>query len=166
MKTHFKKGYSLIEIIIYLAIFTALSILVINSFILILSSFNTTNTNRKLLESGVVSMERMSREMRRAQGVTFNSSSNIVLIGVGGFGDPSTVKFVGEDGALNIYKNDNLEPEGNLLGPNVSLSSLVFRHITTTESEGIKIEMTLEYSSGNISKSANFYNTIIFRGSY
>jgi len=159
-------GYSIIEIIVYLAIFTALSILVINSFILILSSFNTTNINRKLLESGVVSMERMSREIRKAQGAILNGPSDVLLIGVGGFGNPSRTRFVNENGELNLYKNNNLEKEGNLLGQNISLTSLVFRYITTVESKAIKIEMTLQYSLGNNNKSENFYNTIVLRGGY
>lgn len=160
-------GYSLVEIIVYLAIFTALSILVINSFILILSSFNETNANRKLLESGVVSMERMSREIRQAENVDASTTSNsLVLVTSYSPTSSTTVKFINENGLLNMYKGNNLVPEGNLLDQNVSLTSLVFRHITTTESEAVKIEMTLEYNNGNSIKSENFYNTIILRGGY
>lgn len=160
-------GYSIIEILVYLAIFTALSILVINSFILILSSFNTTNINHKLLESGVVSMERMSREIRQAQNVDASTTSTtLVLNSTDSLGDPMIIKFINENGLLNIYKNNNLEPEGNLLGQNISLTNLIFRHITTTESEAIKIEMILQYSKGNNNKSENFYNTIVLRGGY
>jgi Tfp pilus assembly protein PilW len=167
MNTNKKSGYSLVEIIVYLAIFTAISILVINSFIIILSSFETTNMNRKLLESGVVSMERISREIRQAQNVDPSSTSTIlVLNSTDSSEDPMVVKFLNEGGLLNIYKNNNEDPEGNLLGQNISVTSLVFRHITTTESEAVKIEMTLQYSMGNNTKSENFYDTIILRGGY
>ena len=64
MKNIYKKGYSLVEILVYLAIFTALSVLVINSFILALASFSASRTNRDLLEGGATAMERMSREIK------------------------------------------------------------------------------------------------------
>ena len=164
-------GYSIIEIIIYLAIFTALSILVINSFIIILSSFNTTNMNRKILESGAVSMERISREIRQARNIDIVNSSFDISLGVlqlngtDNNGDPMIIKFKRENtGELNLYKNDNLE--GNLLGNDLSVTDLVFSRINTTASEAVRIRMTLQYSKGNNIKSSNFYDTIILRGGY
>lgn len=170
MKMKNKKGYSIIEILVYLAIFTAVSILVINSFIVILSSFNTTNMNRKLLESGSVVMERMSREIRQASTVdivnsTLGSSPGVLqLNSTDGSDNPMVMKFAVVGQALNIYRDgDSL---GNLLDQNVSVTSLIFRRISTTNSEAVKIEMTLFYSKGQISKSVNFYDTIILRGGY
>lgn len=164
MNLNNKKGYSLVEMIIYLAIFTAISILVINSFITILSSFNTTHINRKLLESGIVSMERISRSIRGAESATVNSSTDIVLNNIDDATSSFNLRVVGENGQLNLYKNNSLE--GNILTPGVSLSSLIFRQITTPESQAIKIEMTIEYTSGHQTKSVNFYNTVILRKSY
>lgn len=170
MKTQNKNGFSLIEIMVYLAIFTTLSILVINSFIVILSSFNTTSMNRKLLESGTISMERISREIRYAKNIDIVNSflgSNpgaLQLNSTDSSGNFMTVKFINENSNLNLYKNDNLE--GNLLGQNISVTNLIFSRITTTESEAVKIEMTLQYSGGNNIKSENFYDTIVLRGGY
>lgn len=171
MKTQNKNGFSIVEVIIYLAIFTAISILVINSFIVILSSFNTTNMNRKILESGTVVMERISREIRQAKNIDIANSFLDINPGVlqlnstDNEGSPITIKFKREDnGELNLYKNDNLE--GNLLGNNLSVTSLIFSRIAMTQSEAVRIRMTLEYSEGNNTKTENFYNTIILRDSY
>lgn len=155
------KGYSLIEILIYLAIFTAMSILVINSFIIILSSFNTTNSNRKILESGLKSMERISREIRKADSIDIanTTSTNLQLINNAG-----VAKISSENNDLNLYLNNNLE--GNLLDPNIDITNLVFRRITTAKSEAVKIEMTLLDTKSKNMKSGNFYNTIILRGGY
>lgn len=165
------RGYSIVEIIVYLAIFTAISILVINSFIVILSSFNTTNMNRKMLEAGTVTMERMSREIRQAKNVDIvNSFLNInpgvlQLNSTDSGGNSITIKFKSENnGELNLYKNNNLE--GNLLGNNLSVTNLIFSRITTTESEAVRVRMTLQYSEGNNTKSENFYDTIVLRGGY
>lgn len=162
-------GYSIIEILVYLAIFTSLSILVINSFITILSSFNTTNMNRKLLESGSIVMERVSREIRQAESIdiansSFNNSSGALQLNSTDGGTPAIMKFIVANGDLNLYKDGNLL--GNLLEQDISVTSLIFRRISTTSSEAVKIEMTLEYSKGQSTRSENFYDTVILRAGY
>jgi len=160
-----KRGSSIIEIMIYLAIFTALSILVINSFIVILSSFNVTNMNRSLLESGTTSMEKITREIRQAENIDASSTdASLVLNSRDISGALVSTKFINEDGKLNLYKGGELE--GGLLDDNILITNLSFKRITTTESQAVKIEMTLEYSLGKETKSENFYNTIILRGGY
>lgn len=164
------KGYSIVEMLVYLAIFTAVSIFIINSMIVVLGSFATTRTNRDLLESGSIAMERISREIRQSKSVdivnsTLGSSPGVLqLNSTDSAGNAMTVKFVISSGALNLYENGT--SIGNLLGQNVSVSSLIFRRIATTNGEAVKIELTLQdvYSKNN--QSQNFYNTIILRGEY
>lgn len=163
------EGYSIIEIIVYLAIFTALSILVLNSFIAILNSFNTTNMNRKLLESGSVIMERMSREIRQSQSIdvahsSFGSNPGILQLNGASTSENSKFAIVGQ--SLNLYEGTGLSLMGNMLAQNVSVTNLIFRRISTTNSEAVKIEMTLQYSRGQSTKTANFYDTIVLRGGY
>ena len=158
------KGFSLVEILIYLAIFTTLSILVINSFINIISSFNTTNTNRKLQEAGLGSMERVVREIRQAKSIDIaNSSSNTLqLNSTNSSNNPMIIKIISENNDLNLYKDSNLE--GNLLLSKIDLTSLVFRRISTSLGEAVKIEMTLQDQRSD--KAVNFYDTVILRGEY
>lgn len=163
-----QKGFSIVEIIIYLAIFTMVSILVINSFITVTKSFEITRTNRDLLESGINSMERLSREIRQANSIDL-ANSNLAggvlqLNSTDDLSNPLTIKFIKESFLLNLYQDSLLS--GNLLGQNIEIDSLVFRRIVTTEGEAIKIEMTIHDSNSDINKSVNFYNTIILRGGY
>jgi Tfp pilus assembly protein PilW len=165
MITQDKKGYSIVEILVYLAIFTAMSVLVINSFIVIISSFNTTNMNRKLLEAGSVPMERISREIRQAETIGVDSTGDTLVLNThDSLGNNLVIKFALEGSQLNLYKDDVLQ--AGLLGQNMSITSLVFRRITTTQSEAVKIEMTIQYEEGKDTKSENFYNTIVLRGGY
>jgi type II secretory pathway pseudopilin PulG len=164
------QGYSIVEILIYLAIFTILSVLVINSFITVTRSFSTTRTNRDLLESGSGAMDRISREIRQAKSVdvpnsTFGTSPGVLsLSSTDSGGTAETVKFIVESGALNVYINGTLV--GNLIDSNISVYSLIFRHITTTEGEGVKIELTLQDTPGPTPKLEKFYDTILLRGNY
>lgn len=166
-----KNGFSIIEMIVYLAIFTVLSILVINSFIVILSSFNTTNMNRKILESGSVSMERISREIRQAKNIDIVNSTldtspgTLQLNSTDSGGNALVIKFKDENnGQLNLYSGGSLK--GNLLGSNITLTSLIFSRIATAQGEAVRIRMTLQYSEGHSVKSENFYDTIVLRGNY
>ena len=159
-------GYSIVEMVVYLAIFAVLSILVINSFITILSSFNVTSVNRKLLESGTISMERMSREIRQAQDIDANSTAGSLVLKVAS----GYVCFTKTNtNNLNFSTGSSYScgtSLGDLLDDDVSLTNIEFRNITTTESKAVKIEMLLEYQEGTIVKSEKFYDTIILRGAY
>jgi hypothetical protein len=163
----FVHGFSIIEIIIYLAIFIAISILVINSFIIILSSFSSIKINHDLVNAGSNSMERISREIRQAKNInllesTFDSDSSVLnLTDVDG---SSYVVFDKNGDDLRISKNDI--DIGNLLVKNISLSKLIFRKITTTNGEAIKIEIELQDTLGKTIKTERFYDTVVLRGSY
>jgi prepilin-type N-terminal cleavage/methylation domain-containing protein len=163
-----KKGFSLIEVVIYLAIFTMVSALVFHSFITVMSAFSTTRTNRNLLEAGLSSMERISREIRQAKNIDLMASNLTIgilqLDSVDNNDNLRIIKFSKENSELNFYQTETLI--GNLIGSNISLESLIFRKIETTKSQAIKIEMTLRDLKGKNNKTANFYNTIILRGGY
>lgn len=158
-----KKGVSIVETIIYLAIFSAMSIVVINSFIVIISSLSAIRINHNLLTSGSMSMERISREIRQSKSIDLvnTTSSSLQLNSTDGSGSDMVIKFVKEGNALNIYKNGVII--GNLLSSNVILDSLSFDRISTTNSEGVKIKMTIEQTLGKRNKISNFYNTVILR---
>jgi len=164
--SNLKSGYSIIEILVYLAIFTALSIVVINSFIVILFSFNTTNMNRQLIQSSTMVMERMSREIRQANSIDIVNST----IGTDpGFlqlknNNSPDIIFKSENQELNLYQDGVLV--GNLLGQNITVENLIFRRIPTTNSEAVRIEITLSYLKGQNTKTVNLYNTIVLRGGY
>ncbi len=165
-----KSGYSLIEVLIYIAIFIVLVVLVVNSFIVVVSTFDETRTNKDLLEGGNTSMERIGREIRLANSVTAGSSTFgshpgvLVLDGGDASGAPRVIKFIVENGDLNIYENDVLI--GPITGQNVQVSSLVFRNVSTSLSDSVKIELTLQDLRGKARKTKNFYSTVTLRGGY
>lgn len=165
------KGFSLIEIIIYISIFAMISIVVINSFVVVVNSFAETRSTRDLLESGNTSLERISREIRQAKSIdignsTFASSPGVLqLNSTNAGGNPRIVKFAVVNGALNLYQDGVLT--GNLVGANISVTSLIFRRIAVTANvEAVKIEMTLQDNRSKTLHSENFYDTVLLRGAY
>lgn len=169
-----KKGFSLIEIIIYLAIFSIISIVVINSFIVTLSAFQVTKTNRNLQESGSTVMERISREIRQAKivnGIAGSPSHVLSLTGDDSLGNDRTIQFKGETGSLggviNFYEGvGGSTLTGNLLSPNIVVTNLIFNRLVTPKGDAVKIEMTLEDIKSKDHKTAKFYNTVLLRGAY
>jgi len=164
------KGFSLIEMIVYLAIFTGISVLVINSFIVISSSYATIRSNHDLLESASNSMERIGRDIRQASSVdTANSllgvsNGSLQLNSTDSSGNPMTIRFTLTNGMINLYENGVLV--NNLLGQNIRATNLTFRNIITTEGQAVKIEMTIQNQLSKQQQSINLYNTIILRDSY
>jgi hypothetical protein len=162
-----KRGLSIIEIIIYLAIFTAVSIIVINSFMIVLSTFSTIRTNHDLINAGSNSMERISREIRQAKSIdivnsTLDSDSSVLrLINTDGIG---YVVFDKDGDDLRISKDG--VTIGNLLVDNVKLNKLIFNRISTNNTEGLRIEIEVQDINSKTERIEKFYNTIILRGGY
>jgi type II secretory pathway pseudopilin PulG len=166
-----KKGFSLIEIVVYIGIFSVVSTAIIVSSMVVISSFNKTKVSRNVLESSSTIMERMTREIRSAQSVNTLTSSLSVnpgvldLVGFDDLSNARNVRFsVDPSGHLNISENGELI--GSLVNDGVVVSSLIFRRIQNASSEAVKIEMTLTGSNGSWSTSKNFYNTVLLRGGY
>lgn len=163
-----KKGFSLIEIVIYIAIFSMVSLLVIKSLSLSMKSFAATRTNIILEEAGLNSIERISREIRASNSIDLVNSdlSNgiLKLNSLDASGAPMDVQISNDNGKLDLYEGGVLL--GNLLGANVTLENLSFSPISTTHSQGLKVNISIKSNYGASDKQANFYDTLILRGSY
>ncbi|MDD3662824.1 MAG: hypothetical protein PHT84_03085 [Candidatus Pacebacteria bacterium] len=168
IKYSLSNAFSIVEILIYAAIFTMISVLVINSFITVSATFSTIKTNRDLMHSGLNITERMSREVHKANSIDLINSSLgsgvLYLNSLDESFNPVVVGFVYENNVLNFYRDGVVV--GNLLSDNVVLDSLVFRRINTTKGEAIKVEMNIRDTKSKRNKAVNFYDTFILKGSY
>ncbi len=169
--TNFKRGYSLIEIVVYIAIFSLLSIAVINSLIVTMKSFSASRTNRDLQENGFSAMERMSREVRGAisvsaitTGAIGGAKGDITLNTTDQSGTAKTVRFTVSGNALQLYENGSLS--GNLTGGNSQVTDLVFNQITIGTETAIKITISIKDLRSPSGATETFYDSIIMRGSY
>lgn len=166
-KNKMKRGYTLIEIVVYIAVLSLVSIVVVNSFIVSISSSKVAFEKRNLLEAGNTIMERMAREIRLADTVvdansTFDSDPGVLEISsTDSVSGTRTVKFQVDSGEMSMYENGSLY--GSISGDKVAVSSLFFRKITTSSGVAIKIELGLLGGQGHVS---NFYNTVALRGAY
>ncbi|MEK7182162.1 MAG: hypothetical protein AAB679_00145 [Patescibacteria group bacterium] len=161
-----KKGISLIETLIYMAITTMVLIFVVNMMMFTSKTFNSFKISRDIKNSAIISMSRMTNEIAKAKSVDttsslFNNPNGKLSLNMTN-GDKTT--FFLDSGILKIERNGVIE--GSLSLTDIFISNLIFKMITNQNGEAIKIEMNIKDKENGFTKSENFYMTTVLRGSY
>ena len=158
------------EMIIYAAIFSAVSLLVVQSLLIITRSFGMIGLTRDINISASTAMERIVREIRFANGIdvansTFDASpGRLKLNTVDALGAPTTIEFFVNDAVLMIKEGTSAAMP--LTSSSTEITTLIFNNITNSSiSKAVKITFDIFKSKGSLQKSEKFYNTVILRGS-
>lgn len=164
-KENFKGGYTLLEVLFYIALFSILTFVVIDSLITMTRAFRQTTVQADLMSASSF-MERISREIRQASSVNSISASDLKLNTKDELGNDKTVRFLLSGTDVQFFENDILT--GNLNTPNIQVTALSFTHITIPTSNGkaVKFSLSAKSSRDTTNRVKNFYNTINFRGDY
>lgn len=169
-KRYFHKGFSLVEMMIYTCVLSALTIVAINAVFLSVRAFAEFRVSRDLNSSATSLLERMTREIRTAHGIdvaqsTLGSNPGRLTLLTKDFGGTDTVvEFYEENGALKIKEGGVLM--GALTSSGTAVTSFVVRSLSNSNSTAIKVEIGLSATRAGVSKSGNYYSTILLRGSY
>lgn len=155
-------GYSIVELIFYVALFSFVSLAVINSILTMTKSFKETGTYAEVMKGGDI-MERISREVRRATGVASISVNDLKINTKNDAGVAKTMEFILDNSNVQLFENDVFT--GNLNTDNLTISALTFSQIITTKGMAIKITLTVN-SKSKIDSFESFYSTIVLRGDY
>ena len=162
-----QKGFTLVEAIIYVALFVMLSTLLVDSLFIISRAYNDSRINRNLLNSAHVSVERMTREIRGANSWVSGDSSvfgfNPGKLTIK-FADTTTETFELSGGV--ILFTDKTGVTSNLTANNVNVDSLIFQNISTLNGSAVKFDMTLTSLGFSPSKTISISDTVVLRGSY
>jgi len=160
---NWRGGYALLETIFYILLFAILSIAVINSMITMTKSFKETAIQAELMQGGNV-MERISREIRQAYGISSISSNSLKLNTKDGAGVNKTVEFTLSGSDIRLLDNDVFT--GNLNTTNINVTGLVFTQINTIKGTAVKISLMVRSNHDLLNRDQDFYNTVVLRGSY
>lgn len=164
------KGFTLIEMIIYAGILSVLTIVTVNATFSAIKSFAEFRVSRDLNSSASSLMERMTREIRMAHGIdeaqsTFGANpGRLTLLTEDSSGANTTVEFYVENGTLKIKEGG--VAMGALTSSSTAVTNFIVRSLSNPKSSAIKTELGLTAARSGISKSGNFYSTIILRGGY
>ena len=163
-------GFTLIEIMLYVSLFTFVSSLSMNALIQTIRAFNDLRISRDINDSSVKIMERMTRDIKSATAVdllnsTFGASpGRLTLTTVNASGTPTTVEYYISNSIL-LYKENGVA-KGSLMSARTKIDALVFYYINTGATVAIKTELHVSSARGTVSDADHFYDTSILRGTY
>lgn len=162
-----EKGYSLVETIVYVALFVGLSALLIDSLIVMGKAYTESRASRDILVSAQTSVDRIMRDVRSANAVSvigsyFDASPGILLISIKDEnGVASTEKFNLDNGQVFLSVNNGAAVP--LTDPHVSVDSLVFRDIYSGTGEAVRVEMTVRSLRSKAGARADITDTAMLR---
>lgn len=157
------KGYAMLEILFYIALFAILSIAVIDAMITMTKSFKETTVHKELMQGGNI-MEKITREIRQASGINSISADSLKINSTNIDETSKTVEFSLSGTDVRFLENDIFI--GNLNTTNVSVLALSFTQINTTKGTAIKIFLTVKSNHDLQNREESFYDTIVLRGGY
>ncbi|OGF70747.1 hypothetical protein A3C73_03200 [Candidatus Giovannonibacteria bacterium RIFCSPHIGHO2_02_FULL_44_11] len=156
-----RQGFSLIEVVVYLALIAVVGVVTVESVFAVYKSYARLRVERRIMLNGDTAMETIIRSVREATstdaaGSVFGTNPGVLKIG------GKTFSINSSDGALQV--DDGL---GNAdITIDAAVTNLVFYRQATTTSEIIKIEMTLSAGQGSFNKTRNFFGSAVLRGKY
>ena len=166
MKLHTsnKKGFTLIEILVYASLLALLIVLMANAVASLSHIIGEAKTERALRSSAEAALERITREIRFADTVNMGLSvlntnpGTLVLTSINPFTETAQTITISVTGnRVTIQKDAN--PVEYLTSDNTTVTNLIFRRIVNgTVSESIRAELTIG--------GENFYSTTVLRRSY
>ena len=164
-------GSSLLETLIYAAILGMVAVFATGSILAMMRSYSSVKMSRDLNFSASVAMERMTNEIRLANGIddagsVFTASpGKLKLNTTDDSGAPATIEFFLS--GTGVFAKENSGAPEALTASATEITNLVFNKITSsTVSKAVKISLTAKAKGGRMEKTENFYNTAILRGSY
>lgn len=163
-------AYSLIEIIIYMAVLVLVMVVLVNSIFDMVGSSSLFKAGRLMTSSAQTSLERMANEIQNAITVdiaqsTFNANPGRLTLNTTDSGrSAATVEFLIENSQLKVKKNGGTAEV--LVTTGTTVTNLVFRYIDTPASDGVKIEATFQSTARGKTRSESFYLTEVLRRSY
>lgn len=172
----FSKGFTLIELIVYVAILGLISIFIADNLSQIVFAFNKARAEREVINNARISIETITKEIQEASLVyapssVFNSTtSQISLLTTN---SPSAGH---SEGYADIYTDNGrlyLKKEGSsalaITSNRVTVTQFRAEHIIQAlNREDIKIILTVIYNttSAKLASSATFNASVALRGAY
>jgi hypothetical protein len=159
------KGFSLVEVLVYISILTLVLSIIIGSLITMAQIQERVIAGKAVDRSAVVALDRLLREVRLSDSVdtinsVFNVSESIL-----------SVEREGVSGPLMFYVLNDvfyLEKEGEtyrLINENVTVENFFVKRVNSGESEAVRVNLVLSYPYSDGSVEQSFYVTAILRGS-
>jgi type II secretory pathway pseudopilin PulG len=167
--TIYNSGFSLVEMIMYIGILSIITTAIVLIATTLLGTFSQLKAYEDITRSSTLTLERISRELRRAESVDIAGSTlhsnpgSLVLHTTTLAGVPSTVTIYVSGGRVMIQENSDTPSPLTSLG--VVISTITFTHTIGTNTEGVLIELTAEKITGGTTVVKQFRTFVVLDGS-
>lgn len=165
-----RRGFTLVEMIFYAAFLGILSVLAINSTLLMTKAYTKLRVSRDLNSSATAVLERMTREIQgaydfdSAQSTFGTNPGRLTLNTKNSVGADTTTEFYVENGIIKVREGG--VSAGALMSSSSSVGSFIVRSLSSTNAKAIKIELTMTATRSSVFQTRNYYTTVILRMSY
>lgn len=151
-----QKGFTLVEILIYTAIFTLLLFVVVQTLVSFVETQGELRSLRRVENSAVVFLDRISREIREAESVNVSGSTLGTHPGkLSITKDSYTYLFEISNGVMNLSINS--VDQGPLTESEASIDSFIVNQFSNGSEEIVQMRLTLSSGQGkyNVTKDFN-----------
>lgn len=152
-KTKYQKGFSLIEMVIYVALLALLVTATVKSLVFMTSSYADVRVSKAIVSSAETLLNRFTYEVKKSNALSgaFGTTSGMLTLTQG---TTTTVFSLDNSGRAVISVNGAAD---FLTSSDVKVTSLVFNQLqATSTSKGVTLQVTIKNSSGRTIKSENF----------
>ena len=164
MRTHSCRGVSLLETVVYSAVFGFILLAVFGAVFSMLRASKTLAEERRVARSAHVALDRMMRDAREAEALGGTSLLNTHPGKLALVSGENTTEFYVESGALMAKRNTSVE--GALTTAGVTVSSFVVSDFSSGSSTAVRIELQLEAGTSTSFFSKRFFTSAVFRNAY
>ena len=160
----------MLETIIYASLLFVILGVIANALFALSFSYKHAKNSRLIEEAGVVALDSMLREIRSSRSVNLGESifdsnpGKISLSSLNEDGSLRTVIFALNSGTLEISENGATAIP--LTSNEVTISSLIFKYSSSTNSEAIGVKIETTSGEGVFQKSEKWQSFSVLRGSY
>ena len=163
------RGATLAELLMYTVILSILSLALIYSVNSLFTGLTQLKAREELTQSGILALERISREVRRARSVDLFDSALatnpglLVLNTTTLSNTPATLRIGLTGGRVTLQ--ENMGAPAPLTHSAVGVSNLTFTRMTNPTSEGVYIELTVTRVVRGTVVSKDFSTFAVLKGS-
>lgn len=165
-----RRGFTLIEMVVYIALLAVLTVLAINMTLSMTRAFADLRVSRDINSSATALFERITRDVRGAYDVDAAASvlgtnpGDLLLDTKDASGTNMTIEYFVSNGSVHIRENG--VDQGAIMSASTQAVSFIVREAIGMNSKAVKVEVTLSATRGDITKQRNFYTTVVLRGTY
>jgi type II secretory pathway pseudopilin PulG len=167
-----RRGYTLVELLVYIALFSVVSIVVILSVGKLVQVYGRVRIERRVSLAAETAMERIAREVRTARFLDTATGSTLVVRACTDPSDAACASSVVRTFALAsnaISFTDSINGTFTLTPADVRVTQLSFvadPMVSGVRSRAVHITMKIESGTSNYLVQRSFQSFVILRGSY